>query len=753
MNSFGLIAQLTSTRISLPLEHVEARFRVTGDLASVEMEQIFQQTARKSLDVTYTFPLPGEASVYRCEMHVNDRIVRAIVMEEKEARRVAAEKKAQGHRTALVESVRDNLFTLQLGNVAPGDRIKVCFAYLQPLERLGDQLSLRVPFTPGVRYMPGKPLLRSNRGSGVSDDTDEVPDASRLSPPRISRDHPDSATIYVRGTLDADELKANSLNSPTHSVQVDAQGTYLEVELAGEQHVPDRDLVLRWQESSPTEAKPKAWGYLHEEWRYGLLQLRAPLQTDAVQQFQQDVYFLLDRSGSMEGVNWEQSAKALKAFVQELSPMDRVWITCFESSFQDFSDSPMLRDEMLADPAFQNFDQIDTQGGTALLPALEHVLAVRAKHSRGVPSRLIVITDGQVGNETSILELMRSAKAAKLPVHTFGIDSAVNDAFLQQLAAETGGRCTLMTPQDDIPEAVRKLACTLRRPVLTNLKLPKGVEVPSPERGLMDLHAGEVLLIPLRVQGLSLVKLTASLPDGRSWSMKWDLDQAEESETARLTWAKRRISNLQKQGEQTAAVELAVQHNLICKGAAFVAWDEAAKTTIAEQAVVQPSLASPFAASVVSNKRFAPSPTPMSRPPALPPSRPAPQDRLMEFVPFMQYFVPQTSSQCVLGSRKNSAHDPAPAMADSWVKSLRQTMEKKFHLPHAINLQIYLALLHWAGQILGAQRHKLLETQAKQLAQPDSTLDQLESLLQPINDEGVQVMLEHLREWRAEQDA
>jgi len=216
MNPFGLISQLDSNRISLPLEHVEARFRVTGDLASVEMEQIFYQNARKSLDVTYTFPLPGEASVYRCEMHVNNRVVQAIVMEEKEARRVVADKKAQGHRTALVESDRDNLFTLQLGNVAPGDRIKVRFAYLQPLERLGDQLSLRMPFNPGVRYIPGKPLLRSNRGSGVSDDTDEVPDASRLSPPRISRDHPDSATIYVRGTLDADELKANSLNSPTH---------------------------------------------------------------------------------------------------------------------------------------------------------------------------------------------------------------------------------------------------------------------------------------------------------------------------------------------------------------------------------------------------------------------------------------------------------------------------------------------------------------------------------------------------------
>lgn len=759
MNSFGLIAQLEASRISLPLEHVEARFRVTGDLASVEMDQVFHQNARKALDVTYTFPLPGEASVFRCEMHVNDRVVRAIVMEEKEARRVVAEKKAQGHRTALVESVRDNLFALELGNVAPGDRIVIRFAYLQPLERLGDQLSLRVPFNPGVRYIPGKPLLRSNRGSGVCDDTDEVPDASRLSPPRINREHPDAATIYVRGTLDADEVQAGSLNSPSHSVQVDAEGKHLAVELAGEQHVPDRDWVLRWQEAAVTEAKPKAWSCRQDEWRYGLVQLRTPLQLDAVEQFPQDVYFLLDRSGSMAGENWQQCAKALKAFVRELSPVDRVWITCFESSYQDFSDVPMLRDELLADAAFQNFDQIEAHGGTELLPALQHVLAVRAKQSQGVPSRLIVITDGQVGNEDAILELMRDPEAAQLPVHTFGIDRAVNDAFLQQLAADTGGRCTLMTPQDDIPGAVRKLACTLRSPVLTHLQLQAGVEVASPERGLMDLHAGEVLLMPVRVQGSSRVELTACLPNGHPWSMQWDLDEAEESETARLAWAKRRISHLQKQDEQSAAIELAIQHNLICRGASFVAWDEAAKTTLAEQAVVQPSMETAGAGPLWS--RWTRASRPMRRLAAPGSSRSVMRDQIqfcmVDTDPSPQHLRMSLANPAKIPPKlriedflANASDDPAPALATAWVKSLRQTLEHKFHLPDAIHLQIYLALLQWVGQILGGQRHKLLETWAEKLAQADSTLDQLESLLESIADEGVQRMLEPLREWRAQ---
>ena len=781
--NFGLIAELDNSRISLPLQHVEARFRVTGDLASVEMDQVFEQNARKSLDVTYTFPLPGEASVFRCEMHVNDRVVRAIVMEEKEARRVVAEKKAKGHRTALVESIRDNLFTLELGNVAPGDRIVIRFAYLQPLERLGDQLSLRVPFTPGVRYIPGKPLLRSNRGSGVCDDTDEVPDASRLSPPRINGEHPDAATIYIRGTLDADEVQVGSLNSPSHSVQVDVAGKYLGVELAGEQHVPDRDWVLRWQEALVTEAKPKAWSCRQDEWRYGLVQLRAPLELKAVEQFPQDVYFLLDRSGSMKGDNWQQCAKALKAFVRELSPVDRVWITLFETGYQDFSDAPMLRDELLADPAFQNFEQIKAYGGTELLPALKHVLEVRAKCSQGVPSRLILITDGQVGNEDEILELMREPEAAQLPVHTFGIDRAINDAFLQQLAAYTGGRCTLMTPQDDIPGAVRKLAYTLRRPVLTHLQLSKGSEMPRPERGLMDLHAGEVLLVPVRVQGSSRVELTACLPDGHPWSMQWDLDEAEESETARLTWAKRRISHLQKQGQQSAAIELAIHHNLICRGAAFVAWDEAAKTTVAKQAVVQPSLETPGAGNVSSVHVLAS------------PFKTAPSADLVihwRRKPYIGHVVVNTDENMRRMRRVemdcNLAPDRSPHRTEASSKSLRQTLKHKFQLLGGLRLRIDLALRKWTGRIFGGQRHNLreilehkfhlppdlcllividlrqwagqnrsgqrrkwLETWTRKLARADSTLDQLESLLESTADEEIQALLEPLREWRAQQ--
>ena len=186
----------------------------------VEIEQVFHQSAGRPLDVTYSFPLPSKAAVYRCEMVVNDRTIRAKVVEQEDARGIARQKRAEGRRTALVEMERGNLFTLSLGNVQPDDVIVIRFAYFEELDAWKDELALQIPFNPGVRYIPGEPLLRSNSGRGATDDTDQVPDASRISPPRIDQMHPDAARLSLSGKLDGRDVDLCSISSPTHATAV-----------------------------------------------------------------------------------------------------------------------------------------------------------------------------------------------------------------------------------------------------------------------------------------------------------------------------------------------------------------------------------------------------------------------------------------------------------------------------------------------------------------------------------------------------
>src|SRR6516164_2986637 len=583
-SAFGLIAWLEQTQIHLPLKAIECRFDASGAAVDVQIDQIFHQSAGRPLDVTYSFPLPSKAAAYRCEMIVNGRTIRAKVMEQEAAREIARQKKAEGRRTTLVEMERENLFTLSLGNVQPGDIIVIRFAYVEELDAWNDELALQNPFNPGVRYVPGEPLLRLNSGRGAVDDTDQVPDASRLSPPRIDQMHPDVARISLSGRLEGCDVDLSSISSPTHPTAVRPTGSSFEIFLAINVAVPDRDFVLRWRRTLRPDLQSIAWISSDGEETYALIQLSAPdkLPTDREGS---DLYFLVDRSGSMAGEKWTKTADALIAFVKATTQHDRVWITFFESAYRDFAEKPLGRDALLRDPNFQSLAKLGTGGGTELLPALRHVLGIHQRFAARRRSHIILITDGQVANEEAVFKEL-SGKA--LPVHCFGIDDAVNEAFLRQLSGQQRGTSVFLTPNDNLVRPIAILGSRLSRPVFTHLALEGDWELAGTE--LPDIYAGQVVFAPIRTKGnRSGLKIGGKDSAGRSLTIQLHA-QAAKTDLPKLIWMKRRIESLLQGGKIKEAIALAEKANLVCPGAAFIAWDEAEEVAIAQDQVYQPSL-------------------------------------------------------------------------------------------------------------------------------------------------------------------
>jgi Ca-activated chloride channel homolog len=588
--AFGLIAWLEQTQIHLPLKAIECRFEASGAAVDVQIDQIFHQSAGRPLDVTYSFPLPSKAAAYRCEMIVNGRTIRAKVVEQATAREIARQKKAEGRRTALVEMERGNLFTLSLGNVQPDDIIIIRFAYVEELDAWKDELALQIPFNPGVRYIAGKPLLRLNSGRGAADDTDQVPDASRLSPPRIDQMHPDATRLSLSGRLDGCDVDPSSISSPTHPTAVRPAGTSSEIFLPINAAVPDRDFVLRWRRASGPDLQSIAWISSVREETYALIQLRAPDDVPTDREGS-DLYFLVDRSGSMAGEKWTKTADALVAFVKATTQHDRVWITFFESAYRDFAEKPLGRDALLRDPNFRSLAKLGTGGGTELLPALRHVLGIHERFSARRRSHIILITDGQIANEEAVLKEV-SGKA--LPLHCFGIDHAVNEAFLRQLSSQQRGTNVFLTPNDDLVRPIAILGSRLSRPAFTHLSLEGNWELAGTE--LPDIYAGQVVFAPVRTNGnWSDLKIAGKDSAGRPWTVEFHT-QAARTNLPKLIWMKRRIESLLQCGKTKEAVALAEKVNLVCRGAAFVAWDDAEEIAIAQDEVYQPSLDVPSGA-------------------------------------------------------------------------------------------------------------------------------------------------------------
>ncbi|MEI8039556.1 MAG: VIT domain-containing protein [Verrucomicrobiota bacterium] len=587
--TYGLHALgLRSEQLPLPLKVIDARFEVSGDCAEVTIEQIFEFDGPNPVDVLYTFPLPEDASVYRCVMTVGGRKVAAVVKSLEDAREDYRKARVQGRRAALVESVRDNLFELQLGNVQPGDRITISLAYVSPVQADGTRRRLRIPVCPGVRFIPGKP-------AGVDGGTDLVPDAARLLPQRIGGDHPDAVAFYCAGTL----LFADGVESPSHEIEMrrDDSHQVVTVSLGEDSEVPDRDFILTWERPCETLALMGT-----DDPEYMICSFQAPNDFGLMERGARDIHFLLDSSGSMDGANWIALIEAVELALAALAESDRFAITLFSDSIQPLTDGLVAANDAKIRAVMRQLRRLTPDGGTQFTLAFEHAIHAAKAARRPV---IVVITDGQCGDEARACEVARDCG---IEVHAIGIDANVNEAALRKIARRTRGTCSLAVPGEDLDQIIHQLVGNLLCPMLERISAgPQWSLVGHPP----SVRPGQAAMIPLRrnpvkpgIPAPHEVELEMSFSDG---------SRRRETLTVRIARgmapiilaAKARITACLDDGETKEAVELACHFNVICEGAAFIAIDEAEQVPVARVVLEQPSQTPEFSVRGLVELRYA----------------------------------------------------------------------------------------------------------------------------------------------------
>lgn len=567
----GLAALLENGgRVPLPLRAVDVRFEVSGDCAEVRLQQEFEHEGECAVDVVYAFPLPSDASVYECVMTIGERRVVALVKPAAEARADYDGARRAGKRAALVEGVRENLFELHLGNVQPGDAIRIDFSYAQALAGEDSCRQLRIPVCPGLRYVPGKAL-------GADGGTDLVPDAGRLARARIGSGHPDAAVFFCAGKLSG----ASDLDSPSHEIERVDSGTTSAVMLSGDVECPDRDFVLTWTAGALTTALASAGDPQ---------QVICTLSANGIEDHEpegREILFLLDSSASMDGVNWIGLLHAMELALQQLRASDRFSIQLFNTDLVDLSGGwKSVRATSLAE-SMAGLLIHQPQGGTNFTQAFATVVGQAAKLRRPV---VVVITDGQFGDED---RATRVARDCGVEVHTFGIDANVNEGVLRKIARRTHGTCSLVSPGQELADKVRCLMEWLLAPSIHRIRPvgPWGLVGCPP-----SLRNGQSALVAFRHNGsgevpdlleVELVRADGSL-DRQSFPVK-----RMEGPAASVLASRLEIESMFDEGRDHDAVALACQRNILAPGASFVAVDEAegarVATAIIEQANLEPN--------------------------------------------------------------------------------------------------------------------------------------------------------------------
>ncbi|MBD0362820.1 MAG: protein kinase, partial [Coleofasciculus sp. C3-bin4] len=174
----GLFGTINGQQQLFPLKHTEVMAKVSGNVSRVEVTQTFENPFKDPLEAVYVFPLPDDAAVDDMEIKVGDRIIRGVIKKREEAKKIYEQAKQEGKTAGLLEQERDNIFTQSLANIKPGEKIDVTIRYTNSLKFAKGDYEFVFPMVVGPRYIPG--TTKDSSGN-----TDQVKDASRITPPTV----------------------------------------------------------------------------------------------------------------------------------------------------------------------------------------------------------------------------------------------------------------------------------------------------------------------------------------------------------------------------------------------------------------------------------------------------------------------------------------------------------------------------------------------------------------------------------------
>lgn len=478
------VLELASDRSKkLPLEHTRVKANLTGYVAEVEVTQTYTNPHENPIEAVYVFPLPENSAVNALRMVIGKRVIEGEIQERGRAQRTYETARAEGHTAALLEQERPNVFTQSVANIAPGEKIDVVVRYVQDLSYDNGQYEFVFPMVVGPRYMPGRALSGPNAGDGMHEDTTQVPDASRISPPYVGKGERSGHDISLEVTAST-ALAVSDFEVPTHEVIAHRPGDgSLQLRLSEKDSLPNRDFVLRYRAAGK---EPKATLFLGSQQNHrGFFSLvvQPPVLDVEKTVGRREVVFVVDVSGSMSGTPLAMCKSAMREALGMLRPVDTFNVITFAGGVaQVFPEARAANDANLKH-AFAVIDQMEAGGGTQMLDAVAAALSPSVTPGRH--RYVFFLTDGYVGNEAHIIDsagrfvsaVERGGQRAR--VFSFGVGSSVNRHLIEGLARAGRGTAIVATNREDPARAVNRFYHYIDHPILEDLALDFGTLKPG----------------------------------------------------------------------------------------------------------------------------------------------------------------------------------------------------------------------------------------------------------------------------------
>lgn len=449
---------LLSSRTGEPLilESVNASGQLHDALLTMTIEQRYRNPGQKHIEAVYTFPLPWGAVLMAVEVDLGGKPLSGQVHARPQAEAKYENALSEGDAAILLERNRDGSHTLNLGNLAPGERCSIRIRYAQSMSVEQGSLRLMLPTVIAPRYGD--------------------PQSAGLQPQQVAKvdwlaAYPLEVTVDIFGSLAAARVASPSHPISVGPIQSTTGAPGVRVSLSRDSWL-DRDVVLLLGPvAHDSLGQALADPFTPRQTAVKLaLKPRVPARASPLR-----LKILVDCSGSMGGDSIAAARRALESIVTQLGENERFSLSRFGSTFEHRSRTLWAVTAATRQGAQRWVKQLEADlGGTAMEEALASTFELYAgTHTE--QADVLLVTDGQINSVTDTVAL---ARASGHRVFVVGIGSAANDGLIFQLAEATGGACEFVAPGEAVAPAVLRMFHRLRGGHVSDLRLhwPDGLK-------------------------------------------------------------------------------------------------------------------------------------------------------------------------------------------------------------------------------------------------------------------------------------
>ncbi len=417
----------TSRGVKIPL----VKTSIQGELRDTALEttviQHYRNDEQETIEAVYTFPLPVGATLLSLEVDLNGKTLAGTVVARAEAEEAYEDAITDGDSALLLQQVNEALYTLNIGNLQPGDAAVISIRYIELLRWQQNTLRIMYPTTIGERYGQAAQLgMQPHQAPGAD----------------LWVEHRAEFSLEVIG-----QLASCATACPSHALVTRSEHGRLLITSPTGGVAMDRDIVICVERNQSAAA---CAGYfdpdLEGKW-VGWLTVN-PQVSHAVRH--RDITIVVDCSGSMEGISNQQARVAVREIVENLTQGDTFNIVKFGSHATALFPEALPGSDTNKTRALDLIASMDADmGGTEIGAALE--LAYTCAKGMREPGDILLITDGQ---SYDVENVTHNAERSGCRHFTIGVGTAVAEDMVEGLARVTGGSHEYVSPNENMADAI-----------------------------------------------------------------------------------------------------------------------------------------------------------------------------------------------------------------------------------------------------------------------------------------------------------